>query len=52
MGEFKFACPHCGQHFQCDEAMSGRETQCVNCHLLLHIPPVPGRTAHPPKQNT
>ena len=44
MSEFKFACPFCGQHFQCDEQMSGHEIQCVNCHLLLHIPPVPGKT--------
>lgn len=39
MGEFKFACPHCGQHFQCGEAMFGHETQCVNSYLLLHITP-------------
>jgi len=45
MSEFKFACPHCGQHFQCDEQLSGREIQCPNCHHLLHIPPVPGKTA-------
>ena len=45
MSEFKFACPHCGQHFQCDEQFSGREIQCPNCQHLLHIPPVPGRTA-------
>jgi hypothetical protein len=45
MSEYKFACPHCGQHLQCDEQLSGREIQCPNCHHLLHIPPVPGKTA-------
>ncbi len=45
MSEFKFACPHCRQHLQCDEQLSGREIQCPKCHHLLHIPPVPGKTA-------
>ncbi len=43
MSEFKFACPHCGQHFKCDQPMSGREIQSVNCHLMLHISRVPGQ---------
>jgi hypothetical protein len=30
---------------QCDEQASGREIQCPNCHHLIHIPPIPGRTA-------
>lgn len=46
MSEFKFACPHCEQHFKCDELMSGREIQCPACNVLIHIPHVPGRTAH------
>ncbi|MCX6922355.1 MAG: hypothetical protein NT154_03935 [Verrucomicrobia bacterium] len=25
MSEFKFSCPHCQQHLQCDERLSGRE---------------------------
>jgi len=45
MAEFKFECPHCKQRFQCDEAYSGREIQCPTCKLLIHIPPIPGRTA-------
>jgi hypothetical protein len=45
MSEFKFACPKCEQHLQCDEQFSGREIQCPSCHVLLHIPPIPGRTA-------
>ena len=45
MNQFKFSCPHCEQHLQCDEQFSGREIQCPNCHHLIHIPPIPGRTA-------
>jgi len=45
MKEFKFACPQCGQHLKCDEEFSGREIECPACHVLMRIPPVPGRTA-------
>lgn len=45
MSEFKFACPHCQQHFLCDERYSGREIQCPSCKVLIHIPHVPGKTA-------
>src|SRR5436190_8779407 len=45
MSDFKFSCPHCHQHMQCDEQFSGREMQCPSCHVLLRIPPVPGKTA-------
>jgi DNA-directed RNA polymerase subunit RPC12/RpoP len=46
MNEFKFNCPHCNQHLQCDEQHSGREIQCPSCNVLLRIPPVPGNTAN------
>ena len=45
MKQFKFSCPHCEQHLQCDEQFSGREIQCPNCQVLIRIPPVPGKTA-------
>jgi len=45
MSEFKFACPHCQQHLQCDEQFSGREIQCPTCHVFIRIPPIPGKTA-------
>ena len=25
MSQFKFSCPHCRQHLQCDERFSGRD---------------------------
>lgn len=45
MSEFKFECPKCRQRLQCDEQFCGREIQCPSCQVLLHIPPIPGRTA-------
>jgi hypothetical protein len=45
MAEFKFSCPQCKQHLQCDEQFSGREIQCPACQILIRIPPVPGKTA-------
>ena len=44
MSEFKFSCPQCQQHLQCDEQFSGREIQCPGCNHLIRIPPVPGKT--------
>ncbi len=44
MNQFKFSCPHCEQHLQCDQQASGREIQCPNCQHLIHVPPIPGRT--------
>jgi DNA-directed RNA polymerase subunit RPC12/RpoP len=45
MNQFKFSCPQCSQHLQCDEAFSGRQIECPNCHHLIRIPAVPGKTA-------
>jgi DNA-directed RNA polymerase subunit RPC12/RpoP len=45
MSEFKFSCPHCEQHLQCDEQLSGRQIQCPKCNHLIKVPPVPGHTA-------
>jgi DNA-directed RNA polymerase subunit RPC12/RpoP len=45
MREFKFSCPHCEQHLQCDEQLSGRQFQCPNCNHLIRVPHIPGRTA-------
>ena len=48
MSQFKFSCPHCDQHLQCDEQASGLEFQCPNCQHLIRIPPFP---AEPPSSN-
>jgi len=44
MSQFKFSCPQCQQHLQCDEQCSGREIQCPGCDHLIRIPPIPGKT--------
>lgn len=38
MNEFKFSCPHCGQHILRDLLWSGRETNCPACQQLLIVP--------------
>ena len=45
MSEFKFSCPQCDQHLQCDDQFSGRQIQCPRCNHLIRVPPVPGKTA-------
>jgi hypothetical protein len=45
MSDFKFSCPHCDQHLQSDERLSGRQIQCPHCDTLIRIPHVPGKTA-------
>ena len=37
MSDMKFLCPHCQQHFQCDESYSGREISCPACHAQVSI---------------
>ena len=41
MSEFKFSCPHCEQHIQCDSKFSGKQIQCPGCNHLIVIPPSP-----------
>jgi len=43
MNEFKFSCPHCGQHIKAAEDLMGRQFQCPSCHHLIRVPPPPGR---------
>ena len=45
MSEFKFNCPQCNQHLQCDVQSSGRQIQCPGCNVLIRIPSAPGNTA-------
>jgi len=40
MSEFKFSCPHCNQHIQCDESYGGAPLQCPSCHTEIRIPKV------------
>ncbi len=37
-GAFKFSCPRCGQHIQCEDAYSGRWISCPACHEQILVP--------------
>lgn len=41
MGEFKFACPVCGQHITADSASSGSQLECPTCYRKIIIPQAP-----------
>jgi hypothetical protein len=45
MSDFKFSCPKCDQHLQCDERLGGRQIQCPACHHLITIPLSPAQQA-------
>lgn len=41
MSEFKYACPHCGQHIQCDSTQSGTTMECPTCFQKIIAPQAP-----------
>jgi ribosomal protein S27E len=41
MAEFKFFCPQCGQHVQCDTSYSGTQIDCPICKQTILVPQVP-----------
>ena len=41
MAEFKFSCPQCKQHIQCDASFAGMKINCPACRQSIHVPPVP-----------
>ncbi len=45
MSEFKFSCPHCEQHLQCDDRLGGKQIQCPACKHLIVIPASPPQLA-------
>jgi hypothetical protein len=45
MKEFKFSCPHCQQHLQCDEELSGKQIQCPTCSVMIRVPVSPDKQA-------
>jgi concanavalin A-like lectin/glucanase superfamily protein len=44
MAEFKFFCPQCGRHIQCDTSYSGTQIDCPVCKQSIVVPQPP-RTA-------
>ena len=35
---FKFACVYCGQHIECETALSGRQIKCPTCQSRIVVP--------------
>jgi len=44
MSEFKFNCPHCGQHMSGDAALQGSQVACPSCQQTLTVPAPPANT--------
>jgi hypothetical protein len=41
MRDLKFACPHCEQHIQCEDTVSGQTLRCPACGKPVVVPTVP-----------
>jgi DNA-directed RNA polymerase subunit RPC12/RpoP len=51
MAEFKFFCPDCGQHIQCDTSYGGSQINCPVCQQTIVVPKPRGITgSQPPVQ--
>jgi hypothetical protein len=49
MAEFKFSCPQCGQHIQCDISYVGMQIDCPICQKPIAVPQPPRAAAAIPK---
>lgn len=47
MPEFKFSCPQCGQHIQCDTGYVGANINCPACQRAITVPQSPVADAPP-----
>ena len=47
MAEFKFSCPKCGQHIQCDADYAGAQINCPTCQQAIVVPQAPRFAAAP-----
>lgn len=45
--DFRFACPHCGQHIACEERCCGLPIDCPACHARIKVPSKPISPAAP-----
>ena len=48
MSNFKFFCPSCGQHVECDAGYALRRVNCPACRQLIQVPPAQPAMAAPP----
>jgi outer membrane lipoprotein-sorting protein len=47
MAEFKFSCPQCAQHIQCDTGYAGAQINCPTCNHSIVVPQPPPSAAAP-----
>jgi outer membrane lipoprotein-sorting protein len=47
MAEFKFSCPQCNQHIQCDTGYAGMQINCPTCQQAIVVPQAPRSAAAP-----
>jgi outer membrane lipoprotein-sorting protein len=47
MADFKFSCPGCGQHIQCDTGYAGAQINCPSCQKTIVVPQAPRSAAAP-----
>ena len=47
MAEFKFNCPQCKQHIQCDTSYVGSQINCPTCRQAIIVPLLPPTVAAP-----
>ncbi|MGA2854813.1 MAG: family 16 glycoside hydrolase [Verrucomicrobiota bacterium] len=47
MAEFKFTCPQCKQHIQCDSSCVGSQINCPACRQAIIVPLLPPTVAAP-----
>jgi len=47
MAVFKFACPQCKQHIECDTHYVGSRIDCPACRQVIIVPPAPPKAAAP-----
>ncbi len=38
---YKFSCPHCDQHYTCQDSHANTQITCARCKRQIVIPPVP-----------
>jgi len=48
MAEFKFSCPQCSQHIQCDTGYAGQQINCPTCQQAIIVPQAPESATPPP----
>src|SRR4051812_23730031 len=52
MIEFKFSCPNCNQHIQCNDAYCGLQIICPTCKNQIVVPQAPGAIPARPAAST